>query len=508
MHHTQNNSDPPVFEGRHTSLRRCFLFQKLYAWRRAAYLLLSAAGLPDAASYGGTGALDASWNASVFVQRCEFSGNTARVAAVMNLHQGVTAHVRDSRFTQNEAQYVGGVFVVLDHVTLNVVNCSLENNTASGMAEVGMVMDNSAVRMTGSVLDGNLSRGQGGVYVAGNKATLLLDESEVRNHQSGETLNTLFQVSGDGASLTLRRSVVRDNHCQLASAHSALVALDNVQVLSNQGLGFQVLGEGAEVRIHDSSFDGHHGPLLRAVSSATLLLSNSEITNATVPDNEALISVNQNSSCHVRHSVVTRTRANSYVMYISTNSSATFSSSLVVDNSVYVLYFITVLDNSTLSILDTSLSNNTIRHFGNRGLIFTSRGSHVSAQNSRFENNTAQRGGVLLLEDNSTVTVRNSSFRGNTAQQGAVLFCVGAGHVTLDACAFTRNTAYGMGGVVFSNGCVLRVRGSVMTRNTALLSGGCIDAAFNAMVVSTFSGSETLKSLKFHPPTKFSILPS
>ena len=110
----------------------------------------------------------------------------------------------------------------------------------------------------------------------------------------------------------------------------------------------------------------------------------------------------------------------------------------ITSNTVDVLYVFTVTQNSKLEIEGTTFTNNSILHYGNKGVIFTST-SITTMKDSCFAYNGAKLGGVILLQERSSFSTANCTFVGNVAEVAGVAYCTGPGTVNVTHSTFERN---------------------------------------------------------------------
>ena len=96
----------------------------------------------------------------------------------------------------------------------------------------------------------------------------------------------------------------------------------------------------------------------------------------------------------------------------------------------------------------------------------------VSIKECRFQQNTAQIGGVIA-GSRSNVTFIDSAFDANAASSGGVMAFDDDSTVSIQSCNFSSNTALQSGGILFARSSQLFVSYSFLEKNSANGNGGC-----------------------------------
>ncbi len=147
-----------------------------------------------------------------------------------------------------------------------------------------------------------------------------------------------------------------------------------------------------------------------------------------------------------------------------------------------------ILNNGTLTVTDSTFSNNSISGYGQGGGICNMLGT-LTVINSTFTDNSAPSDGGGVCNIMGTLTMTNCTFTNNSSYGGGGIF--NQGILTVTNNIFTDNSASYQGGGIFNDG-TLTVTNSAFTNNTAEFGGGIFNGLYfvtNEVSNSTVSNS-------------------
>ena len=399
---------------------------ELYKFNQLTYKLLRHAEVLMAQGYSIGGAMVVDGNCSVAMVKCRFERNRAKVAGVAWFVDNVNADIEDTHFVNNSARYFGGVFWLSHNTTVNLRQSNIAGNKAQIIGEFSLVIYQSGMTISDSSLRGNSHGAINGLLLS-ESSYVTLDNCDVRNHETFGVKGSFLQCAA-GSKVTLESSHFENNDLDLVSTYDRCTTeVVNSTFKHNKRYGFQVT-EGSTMTMINSSVEAQTSMVFVIRSYASVTIDKCLFSNSTFTGNNRLIFLDHLSNCSVTNSNIVRNHGNSDLLHVSSNSTMTISDSLVTMNTVDVLYLATVTEFSSLEFRQTSFTNNSIYHYGDKGVICTT-SSKTAIIDSHFENNSAKRGAVVFLQDKGEFYAENSSFYGNVAEVGSVVNCNGPGSV-------------------------------------------------------------------------------
>ncbi|UCG50511.1 MAG: right-handed parallel beta-helix repeat-containing protein [Candidatus Latescibacterota bacterium] len=156
-------------------------------------------------------------------------------------------------------------------------------------------------------------------------------------------------------------------------------------------------------------------------------------------------------------------------MYIAPTTSATLSNCSFAGNSGRRGTGI-ALDDVTITLTSCSFTGNTA---DSDGTILACGASHLIADATQFENNSAGSGAGISLHNNASATLTNCTFADNSAESGGGgMFVRDDATATLTDCSFADNSAQLYGGGIALEGTSVTLNGCSLTGNYAYEGGG------------------------------------
>ena len=454
---------------------------ELYKFNQLTYKLLKHAEVLVAQRYSIGGAMLVDGNCSVTMVKCRFERNRAKIAGVAWFDDNVNVDIADTDFVNNSARHIGGVFWLSNNATVNLRGSNIAGNKAQIMGEFSLIIYQSGITIIGSSLQDN-SHGAVCVLLLSGSSYVILDNCDARNHETFGVKSSLVQCAA-GSRVTLDSRHFENNDLDLVSTYDICTTeVVNSTFKQNKRYGFQIT-DGSIMTMMNSRVEEQTSMVFVIRSYSSVAIDKCLFAKSTFTGNNRLIFLNHLSNCSVTNSNIVQNHGNSDLLHVSTNSTMTISDSLVAMNTVDVLYMVTVTDYSSLEFRQTVFTNNSIYHYGDKGVICTT-SSKTTIIDSRFENNSAKRGAVVFLQEKGEFYTENSSFVGNVAEVGSVVNCNGLGSVYVKNSTLVRNSAFGYGGAIYGSNCYMTIEGSTVASNKAQLSGGSISAEKGTLKVN------------------------
>ncbi len=424
------------------------------------------------------GAISASTDAAVALDKVEFAGNTAkgtdadgdaRGGAIYMLGAALTADKVE--FNGNHADYYGGAIDahtgstgILDDVRF-LENSSLNNGGAIWM------YTNTQFDITGIYACGNTSGSAGGFVYTRGVLSIHADEAFGNVFEGvAEGEDALKNAKNGGAVYCGVSSLVSIESVELkglsASSGGAIYVAGDLKAKNCEFTGNTATNGGAvyiektaelDTCIFTENEASYHGGAINVAYDENFKNElKADIKNSQFVSNKAIVGgeneerrggaiyIGEYSVVKVNDTAFENNAATQYGGAISVArgsvlqvSDSSFRSSEATNGGAIWLY-----SESSLEALNGEFSNNSAT--GDGGAIFSY--SAVDVTGVEFKNNTAKVGGAISVAGGST-TAKNCSFIGNGASNGGAIYVVGKAYVS--GGAFTENTASNDGGAVY-----------------------------------------------------------
>ncbi len=405
------------------------------------------------------GVLNAGYNATVLVSYSTFSQNMAQYAGgVLVLFPSVTVDIAHSHFEANSAVQ-GGVLNAQYAVNITVRNTSFLNNSASAASAVFVGIFNVQIKMHECILAGN-SATKMTVFGVQNHTSLVVRKSKFLDNTAKTSAGVL---SAD------KKCNIQMNNCTFsgnsASGQSSILDINNSTVsvsgsMLSSGISNLItanIGSQLSLDTCDISYNGQtDGKALMVVNEPPLIgitmSSDFQMHSCRLHSNDyqngVLISADLSSTLNISQSNFT---SNVFKGAFDLDSvTLTMDRSTMKDNyaTADVSGGIIHMSESSIKITRSHLLNNSAN--GDGACLYCKSGQ-VSIWDSFFQNNSASGiGGTIYFNggSNSSLETVNSSFLGNHAGQfGAAIYVQHDVDVVLDLCHFEDNLASSDSGV-------------------------------------------------------------
>ena len=131
---------------------------------------------------------------------------------------------------------------------------------------------------------------------------------------------------------------------------------------------------------------------------------------------------------------------------------------------------------AVLKIQNSKLMKNTAEQYGGALECF----GNVKLEDCCFIQNSAERGGAIVVNPESDASFSGCEFKSNHAEEGGGLFC--SGELSLMKCHFTSNIAENYGGAIFAHGDSNALLFECILEKNSAESGGAIYEDYSAKV--------------------------
>ena len=489
----------------------------------------------NGAKYGGAYYSDSSKTA---ITGCVFSTNFANHGGVFTSHSG-NIQVYNSSFSTNSAKR-GGVGLVTNHSFLKIEGSTLETNTAD--EEVGALFltktvtaeisnttffNNSAtligvayitigtkVHLKNVTFDGNYETGVAWLWVLAYIKPYL---SQTIGHYFHGIIGTSGVMTVDSLSyLVADGCLFIDNSARYAGVllvHNSSVRVKDSEFIENNARFVGVFEAAYDVQMEfsNTTFKGNQARL--ADIGRIMANSNVNITNITVHGKTRNrlhflnMDIAHKSSLRLENSSLSNIIGAYYmfrvwdsshvflnevlmennflygISHISRGSTLTMVTCNITDNKIENS-IITLEDHSAANIQNTSIKDNVLLVSLKGGSLFhVTQNSTLMATQSKFTENFAAKGELILVQNNSSFVLDNCTFENNSAEYG-VLLCKSTDFIVFNETSFVRNEAFVSGGVTFTENCGIQVVNSRMAGNKAQHYGGCVVSVDGILEVS------------------------
>lgn len=150
----------------------------------------------------------------------------------------------------------------------------------------------------------------------------------------------------------------------------------------------------------------------------------------------------------------------------------------------------------TLTIINSSISNNSVENIGDGGGIRNYNGT-LTVIDSNISNNIAEEYGGGIYNSNGVLTVTNSIISGNAAGSGGGIFTVGQTHdhiVTITGSTISNNNATEFGGGIENSNSIVTITNTTFSENSSLSDGGGAVSNVGTLTIndSSFSDNEAV----------------
>jgi CSLREA domain-containing protein len=411
---------------------------------------------------------------------------------------GGTLAVMNSNFSDNLAQFGGGIAVLAFPLTNEEINSNLtvSNSTFSGNSAGteggGLFFQNNGVSASGltvtnSTFSGNTADYGGGMYV--NNANFGNNLSAVTVTGSTFTANNAF--GGGGLYVISATGTVAN--CSFSS---------NLATTSSGG-GIWTIGT---LTVTNSTFSNNStvnsGGGAISNYSGTLTVNGSSFSGNSVADQLGGFgaknggAILNNGMLAVNSSTFSSNSANGggggAIWMSGEGRSASVTDTTFSSNAGREGGAINAVDHSTLEIERSTFTGNSATSTG--GGISTNIGGTLAVSDSTFSANTAAEGGGIYFRRSNQADVTSSTFSDNsTTTIGGGIRGVESGSVNITNSTFSANTADTGGGLgLIQSG--VTVRNSTFSSNSATTTGGGIQIAnttlklMNTIVANSLSG--------------------
>lgn len=437
----------------------------------------------SSAIYTVGGALIAT-NSNIFVDKCQFEGNSANIGGAIFLESESNTTIINSTFTsnkatgcQNELCFGGALFLagrsrmlVLEstfenntsdrdggmaavfNATLSLVSqCDLYNNTAARYGGTITIHQGSALSLEETTLRFNKASTDGGMVYAESKSSIIINSSTITNNSA--TYDGGVIIIQTQSSLTLHNSTLCYSTASsggvIYAKSDATISMSYSKVFFNRANhlgGVIFLTENSTVSINHSDFwhnEAEHGGVAYIRGSKNFVaIHKSNFMFNTVVLNGGVLQLLFGGRLHIDESIFENNSANREggVLYgLSMHSSEVFRSTFIA-NKANIGGVFTIRDGSAFFAQESVFCNNVDSDLG--AVIYTDDKTENVIQDCNFVNNSGNYGGVVHATRNCNVTVDNCTFDNNTANiDGGTLYGRAGSIIEVGNSSFTDNTA-------------------------------------------------------------------
>lgn len=398
----------------------------------------------------------------------------------------------------NQANDGAGVFINNGNSTFN--SCEVKNSVAADLGG-GIYINQGAPIFSSCTIDANTSSNHGGGVYMSNSSSPTFTNSTISNNSctGGDKYGGGFYITGS-ASPTITSCIIEGNSATnngggLYSTSSTWAnALDGNQFLNNTctGSNNNSRGRGAGAYIEDNAppiinntFSGNvatNTTVHQYNGSGGALCINGEspvISGNTFSTNRAVSTAAGNNSArggaiYIMNSTSTisnNTFNNNEAAYggaiYASNSALTFSGNTYSGNTATpykdnsgrggAIYFYGTSGGTGSTITGETFANNTAEPglYANSGwggaFFFDANGENAVIIGATIQNNTAENGGAIAIDNGADPTFNRCNITGNTATQGGGLFIDGSSSFKMTNTLIHANNATD-GGAIAANG--------------------------------------------------------
>ena len=402
------------------------------------------------------GAISATQNVIVEIQKTNFTGNSAFEGGAIHADTATYLRTTESRFENNRAEKAGGAIAGGIDAVLKINRSYFLENSASFsaaiIATINVTLDiqettflcNKAFTDLGAIdvqhqanlrikncsFDNNMSQRYGGAICGGFNATVEIQDTKFTCNKADQG----GAIDVDQHSfLRITNCTFEDNHAQLGGA--LFGGLDLV------------------CEINDSHFLNNiaskQGGALNIQQKANLLITNCKFEC--------------NSAIDLAGGIAVATNVKSKILktYFTGNSAPNGGGALVVASQTecHVEWCI--------------FHNNTAKAVG--GAVGMSETSSLKIGNTNFTNNNSTDGGAIYIDSNSKLQTIMCSYWKNVAQQtGGAIKLIGNATAVIKSCHFLSNHAEKGGAIDIYDMDYLYIGGTFLLRNVATGRGGAV----------------------------------
>ena len=337
------------------------------------------------------------------------------------------------------------------------------------------------VRSTATIQESRFEGNQGywGGSVSMQSSNVSLIDSDFRNGRAQKG-GVLFAETDSAVSI--KRCSFADNE---ASEHGGVGFVDSssLSMIDSVMSGNSAMDDGGSLRVTDSELaveachfqngSASKGGFIH-IRRTLANVRDSEFERGTAATQGGCIATEQNSQLMSQNDIFrsSSARLNGGVASAHQNSSLSFINATFVSNTARGFGHCIVAETSHIFTKQSLVANNTGLGFG----AFLGAANHSRAEiaETTFLHNSADFGGVVVLQTMSSVEVHRSLFSGNAAAGGGGSFYSNSDcTISIHLCRFNNGTAGDGGGFILSSDGDIRISSSYFTNGTAHL-GGCI----------------------------------
>ena len=437
----------------------------------------------------GGGAVAACQHSILVFNISTLKNNTANTYGGAIYLDGGRATISGGTISNNEANEMGGVLLVLTEGFVEVNNHStFSNNTAVNGGVIHAtdsinhiaIFDlnkpntnpglNFSINISNSIFNNNKASLNGGVLSLSYHSTNIAIRNSTFYHNSAGGRGGVISMSGSGNSVVISSSNFSHNIAIIFGGVISLINGGHIQVNNSffesnfvnvQGGVFDCYTNG-NIEIYRSTFTSNSadigGGVLNIKNGSKFNVKNSDFFNNTDTDLGALFLAVSGNNITIDTCNFTQNSANYGGVLI-----ATWNNSVTVTNSIF--------------------HHN--RAATNGGTIYTRRMCVTTITNSSFINNTAVNDGNAIAADGSLLHIENSNFSYNTAgHDGGIAYAYDNSTIIFDGCHLNSNRAENSGGVVYGlKNSTIKLNNSIIEQNSAQNSGGGVHAQKNSSII-------------------------
>lgn len=427
------------------------------------------------------GGIRATGGAKVTLDTAQIYRNESGNGAGISANDGSKITMNESSIHHNVTEDRGGG-VNIDNAEFTMTGGDITENTAKTGG--GVVVDKSVFTMTNGTITGNYAgeTGGGGFFVEGNKATLVIEDSEVSYNKttgSGGGIYTRAEAQADGVdytAITITNSTINDNKTEVHGggifASKSICDMQTVEFVRNEAMqyGGGVRAEdSAQISItNDSNVQGNSatdGGGISANKQSGVTLNNTDvIENKAIITEDSATAFGTGGGINIDHQGTTlnmtggridknEAKSNGGGVYASAGAAFTFNGTQITENKAQYGGGISANGQSTIGMTGvSSVSKNTATYFG---------------------------GGVNIDKAGTTFTVNdNGIISENIAMEGAGVFASAGAAFVMNHGTVSDNTASSNGGGVYlqADSTINAIAGAIQD-NSAKRDGGGIFTA-------------------------------